>query len=140
MTATYTFDVFSSLDGFGAASGNWTGYWGKQGPELLEHRLARYGEEQRMVFGANTYRAFAQMLVREEPKRFVAIVPKHVRSGKILVDYLRNNRTNTSVAAFSTRARGGAPVSVPHAEFVAKFKQWAAAGGPCPGEQIAGNR
>jgi hypothetical protein len=26
MTATYTFDVFSSLDGFGAASGNWTGY------------------------------------------------------------------------------------------------------------------
>lgn len=40
MTATYTFDVFSSLDGFGAASGNWTGYWGKQGPELLERRLA----------------------------------------------------------------------------------------------------
>jgi dihydrofolate reductase len=62
MTATYTFDVFSSLDGFGAASGNWTGYWGKQGPELLEHRLALYGEEQRMVFGANTYRAFARML------------------------------------------------------------------------------
>jgi hypothetical protein len=28
MTATYTFDVFSSLDGFGAAGGNWTGYWG----------------------------------------------------------------------------------------------------------------
>jgi dihydrofolate reductase len=62
MTATYTFDVFSSLDGFGAASGNWTGYWGKQGPELLEHRLGLYGAEQRMVFGANTYRAFAQML------------------------------------------------------------------------------
>src|SRR5690348_873781 len=62
MTATYTFDVFSSLDGFGAASGNWTGYWGKQGPELLDHRLAVYDTEQRMVFGANTYRAFAQML------------------------------------------------------------------------------
>src|SRR4030088_1566570 len=62
MTATYTFDVFSSLDGFGAARGNWSGYWGKQGPELLEHRLALYGEEQRMVFVANTYRAFAQML------------------------------------------------------------------------------
>ena len=62
MTATYTFDVFSSLDGFGAASGNWAGYWGKQGPELLDHRLALYGEEQRMVFGANTYRAFARML------------------------------------------------------------------------------
>jgi dihydrofolate reductase len=62
MTATYTFDVFSSLDGYGAAGGNWTGYWGKQGPELLDHRLALYGEEQRMVFGANTYRAFARML------------------------------------------------------------------------------
>ena len=62
MPATYTFDVFSSLDGFGAAGGNWTGYWGKQGPELLEHRLAQYTEEQRMVFGANTYRAFTGML------------------------------------------------------------------------------
>src|SRR5438132_2132795 len=62
MTATYTFDVFSSLDGFGTASGDWTGYWGKQGPELLEHRLALYNDDQRMVFGANTYRAFVQML------------------------------------------------------------------------------
>jgi dihydrofolate reductase len=70
MTATYTFDVFSSLDGFGAASGNWTGYWGKQGPELLDHRLAVYSEEQRMVFGANTYRAFARMLASstEQPE------------------------------------------------------------------------
>jgi dihydrofolate reductase len=63
MTATYTFDVFSSLDGFGSYDGgDWGGYWGKQGPELLEHRLALYGEEQRMVFGANTYRAHAAML------------------------------------------------------------------------------
>jgi len=62
MAATYTFDVFCSLDGFGSHSGNWGGYWGKQGPELLEHRLALYGQEQRMVFGANTYRAFARML------------------------------------------------------------------------------
>ena len=62
MTPTYTFDVFSSLDGYGAASANWSGYWGKQGPELLDHRLALYGAEQRMVFGANTYRAFARML------------------------------------------------------------------------------
>jgi dihydrofolate reductase len=62
MAATYTFDVFSSLDGYGGASANWTGYWGKQGPELLDHRLALYGAEQRMVFGANTYRAFARML------------------------------------------------------------------------------
>jgi dihydrofolate reductase len=62
MTAIYTFDVFSSLDGYGAAGGDWTGYWGKQGPELLDHRLALYDPEQRMVFGANTYRLFARML------------------------------------------------------------------------------
>jgi dihydrofolate reductase len=64
MTATYTFDVFSSLDGYGsvAAGANWGGYWGKQGPELLDHRLALYGADQRMVFGASTYRAFARML------------------------------------------------------------------------------
>jgi dihydrofolate reductase len=62
MTATYTFDVFSSLDGYAAASANWTGYWGKQGPELLDRRLDLYGAEQRMVFGATTYREFARML------------------------------------------------------------------------------
>ena len=62
MTATYTFDVFSSLDGFGAAGGDWGGYWGKQGPELLDRRLALYSEEQRTVFGANTYRLFARFL------------------------------------------------------------------------------
>src|SRR5690349_12177328 len=62
MTATYTFDVFSSLDGYGAAGGDWTGYWGKQGPELLEHRLALYRDEVRMVLGAKTYRLFAEML------------------------------------------------------------------------------
>jgi dihydrofolate reductase len=62
MTTTYTFDVFSSLDGFGTATGDWTGYWGKQGPELLARRFGVYDEPQRMVFGAATYRAFAGML------------------------------------------------------------------------------
>ena len=62
MTAIYTFDVFSSLDGYGSTNGNWGGYWGKQGPQLLAHRLALYGAEQRMVFGANTYRQFVRML------------------------------------------------------------------------------
>jgi dihydrofolate reductase len=66
MTATYTFDVFSSLDGFGSASGgDWGGYWGKQGPELLDHRLGLYTEQQRMVFGADTYRLFARFLATE---------------------------------------------------------------------------
>ena len=62
MTAAYTFDVFSSLDSYAAATAEWSGYWGKQGPELLDHRLASYGGQQRMVFGANTYRLFTRML------------------------------------------------------------------------------
>jgi dihydrofolate reductase len=62
MSAIYTFDVFSSLDGFGSHHGDWGGYWGKQGPELLDHRLAQYDEQPRMVFGATTYREFVQML------------------------------------------------------------------------------
>jgi dihydrofolate reductase len=64
VTAAYTFDVFSTLDGFGSynSSGDWGGYWSKQGPEFLDHRLAQYDEEQRMVLGANTFREFMQLL------------------------------------------------------------------------------
>ena len=64
MTVTYTFDIFSSLDGYGSyrAPGDWGGYWGKQGRELLEHRLALYSDEVRMVFGATTFRQFVSML------------------------------------------------------------------------------
>jgi dihydrofolate reductase len=64
MAATYTFDVFCSLDGYGSygPSGDWGGYWGKQGPEFLDRRLALYHEEQRMVLGANTFRQFMRLM------------------------------------------------------------------------------
>src|SRR3954471_454602 len=64
MTATYTFDVLCTLDGFGSygEAGDWGGYWGKQGPEFLERRLAQYSAEQRMVLGASTFRMFTEML------------------------------------------------------------------------------
>ena len=70
MSATYTFDVFTSLDGFASHEGDWGGYWGKQGPEFLDHRLASYEAPQRMVLGANTYRDFVAMLgvSDEEPE------------------------------------------------------------------------
>ena len=61
MTATYTWDIFCSLDGYGSHHGDWGGYWGKQGPELLEHRDAQYVDGLRMVLGATTYREFVQM-------------------------------------------------------------------------------
>ncbi len=64
MNATYTFDIFSTLDGYGSygPGGNWGGYWGKQGPELLRSRLASFDAEQQMVFGATTFRLFVEML------------------------------------------------------------------------------
>jgi dihydrofolate reductase len=64
MTAVYTWDLFSTLDGYGsyAEGADWGGYWGKQGPELLEHRAALFDTEQRMVFGATTFRETAQVM------------------------------------------------------------------------------
>ena len=66
VTATYTFDVFMTLDGFGSYStdGDWGGYWGKQGPEFLANRLASMNEEQRLVIGAATFRQFMRLLDR----------------------------------------------------------------------------
>ncbi len=81
MTAIYTFDVFSSLDGYGSHSGGWGGYWGKQGPELLDRRLTLYDAEQRMVFGANTYRQFVRLLASNT---------EEARVGDLWVTRMRN--------------------------------------------------
>src|SRR3954466_1534599 len=64
MTAVYTWDVFSTLDGYGSygPDGDWGGYWGKQGPEFLDNRLALISKEQRMVLGADTFRQFVELL------------------------------------------------------------------------------
>ena len=61
MTASFTFDFFCTLDGYGSPrpDSNWGGYWGKQGPELLARRLEVYSQAQRMVLGANTHRLFS---------------------------------------------------------------------------------
>jgi dihydrofolate reductase len=64
MTATYTFDVYCTLDGFGSygEKGDWGGYWGKEGPEFLAHRYDVLRDAQRMVLGAATYREFVHLL------------------------------------------------------------------------------
>jgi len=58
-------------------------------------------------------KAMADAMARDRPDRFVSTVTKAKRRGKIFVDYLRNGRGSTAVAPFSTRARPGAPVSMP---------------------------
>ncbi len=58
-------------------------------------------------------KAVAQRLVSESPERFTINPLKASRTNKIFPDYLRNERGATSVAAYSTRARAGAPVSTP---------------------------
>ncbi|MEU4249147.1 dihydrofolate reductase family protein [Amycolatopsis sp. NPDC026612] len=62
MPATYTFDVFATLDGFANHKGDWGGYWGKQGPEFLAQRAAAYRDPLRMVLGAGTYSSNAPFL------------------------------------------------------------------------------
>jgi bifunctional non-homologous end joining protein LigD len=57
--------------------------------------------------------ALAVRLAGEAPEAFVATMSKARRKGRIYIDWLRNVRGATSIASFSTRARAGAPVSVP---------------------------
>jgi bifunctional non-homologous end joining protein LigD len=58
-------------------------------------------------------RAFVNEMVRDEPKRFVSSMSKTKRVGKIFVDYLRNDAEATAIAAYSPRARPGAPIALP---------------------------
>ncbi|HEX2252666.1 MAG TPA: DNA ligase D [Thermoanaerobaculia bacterium] len=58
-------------------------------------------------------RAVAEDLVRKDPERYTANMAKAKRHGRVFLDYLRNGRGATYVTAYSTRARAGAPVSVP---------------------------
>ena len=58
-------------------------------------------------------KAMADSMAADSPERYVSTITKSKRTGKILIDYLRNQRGMTAVAAYSTRARPGAAVSMP---------------------------
>jgi bifunctional non-homologous end joining protein LigD len=55
----------------------------------------------------------ASAMAADSPALYLAKMTKALRKGKIFIDYFRNSREATSVAPYSTRARAGAPVSVP---------------------------
>lgn len=61
----------------------------------------------------NFAHAFTDVIVAQNPDIYIGTMSKAKRTGKIFIDYLRNNRGSTTVAAYSTRAKPGAPVSTP---------------------------
>jgi bifunctional non-homologous end joining protein LigD len=88
---------------------SWVKTTGGRGLHVVMPLTPRRGWSECLAFS----KAVANVLVRTAPDVYTTAFARIGRASKILVDYLRNNRTNTSIAAFSTRARPSAPISVP---------------------------
>lgn len=116
MTAVYTWDVFSTLDGYGsyAEGADWGGYWSKQGPELLEHRADLFAREQRILFGATTFRENAQLLAGIDPS---LLDEWNIRSMRMPATVVSSTLTETFGWPDATIVRGDA------AEIVTRMKE-----------------
>jgi bifunctional non-homologous end joining protein LigD len=82
---------------------------GGKGLHVVAPIQPRQGWEQVKAFTGR----IAEEMAADSPKLYVAKMTKTLRKGRIFVDYFRNGRGATAVAAYSTRARPGAPVSTP---------------------------
>ena len=82
---------------------------GSKGFHIVVPLNRRQGWEEVKLFS----QAVAQHMTRVVPQRFSAVLGPKNRVGKIFIDYLRNGRSASTVAAFSVRARPGMAVSMP---------------------------
>ena len=82
---------------------------GGKGLHVMVPLARRHGWDEVKSFS----RAFAEALATEEPGRYTAKLAKRERPRRIFIDYLRNAPGSTTIAAYSVRARNGAPVSTP---------------------------
>jgi bifunctional non-homologous end joining protein LigD len=58
-------------------------------------------------------KAFSEEMAADAPERYLTRISKAERTGRIFIDYLRNDPTSTAVGPYSTRSRPGAPVAMP---------------------------
>jgi bifunctional non-homologous end joining protein LigD len=102
-----TLKVREKLEGLGLQT--WLKTTGGKGLHVCVPITRRDGWDDVKAFT----KAVVESIVADEPGRYTSMLPKAKRKGKIFIDYLRNGRGATSIAAYSTRARTGAPISTP---------------------------
>ena len=112
--ATYTVNLFTTLDGFGSGP---VAYWGKEGPELVEQQARTFfaAEDQTLVFGANTYRLMAGFVGTEENPNFASLnaAPKIVISRTLEEPLTMENSTLIAEDALDAVPRLKAESPVP---------------------------